>query len=298
MKTTIKFFMLTLIIIFAALSHADDQGFSKISLKTTNVSDNIYMLEGAGGFAGGNIGVSVGEDGILLIDDQLTPMSEKITSALAEIHTGSPKFILNTHWHGDHTGGNAHFSNRTTIIAHTNVRKRLMEDQQNYFGASPAQAKEAWPLITFDQSLTIHFNGEAIKFIHYPNGHTDGDGVVYFTNSNVAHLGDHYFTGMFPFVDLDSGGNVFSFTKNIKEIISALPSDVKIIPGHGALSNLDELKSYYEMLVETSRYVKNQASQGRTLEEIQQEGLPGKWKSWGNGFINAENWIMFIYNSI
>jgi glyoxylase-like metal-dependent hydrolase (beta-lactamase superfamily II) len=258
------------------------------------------MLEGQGGFAGGNIGVSAGEDGILIVDDLLSKMSDTMAASLAKINAGKLRFILNTHWHGDHTGGNAHFTKKdeSTIIAHTNVRKRLMVAQENSFGKSPAQPPSAWPLITFDKTLTIHFNGEDIRFMHYPNGHTDGDGIVYFNRSNVAHLGDHYFAGTFPYVDLATGGNAFGLTKNIQDIISALPDDAIIIPGHGALSDVKGLKSYRDMLVATTSFVKAKADKGEDLEDIQLDGLPKEWAMWGGGFVNEQDWIALIYNSL
>lgn len=275
-----------------------DQSLNKILLEKIHLRGNIYMLSGVGGFAGGNIGVSVGEDGLLIVDDQLEQMSAKVEKALAEFDNGDLKFVLNTHWHGDHTGSNKHLSKEATIIAHKNVRKRLMTDQQNHFGRSPAQPKAAWPVITFEQSLTIYFNNEEIQFIHLPHGHTDGDGVVYFKQSNVVHMGDHLFTNLFPFVDLNSGGNVIGFTKNIARVIGMLPQDVIVIPGHGKVTDLEGLQAYHQMLLETTRFVKSEADQGEELEDIQLEGLPAKWESWGGGFIQEEMWIEFIYNSL
>lgn len=274
------------------------EGFDGITLKTTKVSGNVYMLEGVGGFAGGNIAVSAGEDGILLVDDQFAGMNDKIKAELKEIDAGQLRFVLNTHWHGDHSGGNALFSKNATIIAHENVRKRLQAPQENSVGASPAQPKDAWPLITFDESLTIHMNGEAIDFIHFPNGHTDGDGVVFFNKSNVIHTGDHFFVDAFPFVDLDSGGNVISYTRNVKSLIDRMPEDVKIIPGHGGLATLEDYKRFHDMLVSTADYVKSKTEAGLTLEEIQVEGLPERWHSWASGYIKTEQWIGLIYQSL
>jgi cyclase len=300
MTLPIKSLTLLFTLFYAAqtLSASHDSAFANITLKTTHVNGNVYMLEGVGGFAGGNIGVSAGEDGVLLIDDQLGPMSEKITAAIADINAAKPRFILNTHWHGDHTGNNANFSKHATVISHSNVRKRLMADQENFFGKSPAQPKAAWPLITFDQSLRVHFNGEDIQFTHYPNGHTDGDGVIYFPNSKVAHLGDHFFNGVFPFIDLDSGGNAFKLTENIKNIIASLPEDTLVIPGHGPLSDMKGLRTYYKMLKSTTTYVQEAAADGESLEDIQFGGLPSEWTGWGGGFITQEHWISFIYKSL
>ncbi|ORU90867.1 MAG: MBL fold metallo-hydrolase [Cycloclasticus sp. symbiont of Poecilosclerida sp. M] len=300
MRSNIKFLSLLFMVLFSASSVAGflDQDFSKMTLKTVKARNNIYMLEGQGGFAGGNVGVSAGEDGILIIDDLLSPMSDKVSASISKLSAGKLRFILNTHWHGDHTGGNANLSDHATIIAHTNVRKRLMTNQENSFGKTPAQPISAWPIVTFDKALTIHFNGEDIRFMHYPNGHTDGDGIIYFNRSNVAHLGDHFFAGTFPYVDLATGGNAFGLTKNVGDIITALPDDAIVIPGHGAISDMKGLKSYHEMLVATTSFVKDLAAQGETLEEIQLEGLPNKWIEWGGGFVNEQAWIALIFNSL
>lgn len=302
MSLFIRTIVTGLLFVFSIHANAGflDQDFTKITLKTTHVRGNIYMLEGVGGFAGGNIGVSAGKDGVLLVDDQLSPMPEKINAALANINTGKLRFILNTHWHGDHTGSNAHFAkhDHATIISHSNVRKRLMAEQNNFFGKSPASPKEAWPLITFEDAVSIHFNDEDIQFTHYPNGHTDGDGIIYFPKSNVAHLGDHFFNGIFPFVDLDTGGNAFSLANNIKKIITTLPDDALVIPGHGELSDMKGLKAYSTMLESTTAYVKSKAAEGETLEEIQLGGLPSEWTAWGGGFVNEANWIKIIYFSL
>ena len=277
---------------------AQEQDFSKVELKTTKVAGNIYMLEGVGGFAGGNLGVSVGKDGILLIDDMFAPMSEKIRKALAELGSGELRFVLNTHWHSDHTSGNVEFAQNSTIVAHTNVRKRVMVESSTLFGTVPPLPQEAWPVITFDDSLTIHFNDEAITVLHYPHGHTDGDSVIFFPKSNVVHMGDLFFSGMFPFVDLGNGGNVINYRDNVGAILSVLPDDVKVIPGHGTLSDKKGLQKDHAMLVATTEYVRKKKETGLTLEEIQQQGLPEEFKSWEKGFIDGKTWIGFIYQSL
>ncbi|RMG52502.1 MAG: MBL fold metallo-hydrolase [Acidobacteria bacterium] len=270
------------------------QDFSKVTLKTTHVRGNIYMINGTGG----NIGVSVGPDGILIVDDKFAPLADKIRAALKDIGQGDLKFILNTHWHGDHTGGNRVFGPEAPIIAHTNVRKRLMREQHVLGRTIPPAPEEAWPVITFDQSVSIHFNGEEIKAIHFPHGHTDGDVVIFFTGSNVVHMGDDFFSGRFPFVDLNSGGDVEGLIKNVEAIMKQLPADVKIIPGHGPVSTLDDLKLYHQMLVETTDIVRRKMAAGKSLDEIKAEGLPDKWASWGSGFISTERWIEIIYRSL
>jgi len=272
------------------------QDFSKVEIKVTKVAGNVYMLEGSGG----NIGVSVGPDGILIVDDQFAPLADKIKAALKTLGEGKLKFVLNTHYHGDHTGGNVVFGPDALIIAQANVRKRLSTEQISRFfnRTTPASPKEALPVITFDQAVSIFFNGEEIKVIHFPKGHTDGDSVIFFTGSNVVHMGDDFFNGRFPVVDLEAGGDVEGMTKNIGDIISKLPAGVKIIPGHGPLSDVEGLKAFHRMLIETTDIVRKRMAAGKTLEQIKAEGLPAEWKSWGTGFINTDRWIELVYNSL
>jgi glyoxylase-like metal-dependent hydrolase (beta-lactamase superfamily II) len=286
---------LFLICVLAIVTKAQ-QDFSKVEIKATKVSGNVYMLEGAGG----NIGVSVGADGILIVDDQFAPLADKIKAALKTLGAGKLKFILNTHWHGDHTGGNVVFGPDAPIIAQTNVRKRLATEQKSEFfkSTTPASPKEALPVITFDESLSVHFNGEEIRVIHFPQGHTDGDSVIFFTGSNVVHMGDDFFAGRFPFVDLDSGGSVEGLIKNIAEIIPKLPAGVKLIPGHGPLSTAEDLKAFHRMLLETTEIVQKKMAARETLDQIKKEGLPEEWKPWGTGFIKTDLWIEIIYRSL
>jgi glyoxylase-like metal-dependent hydrolase (beta-lactamase superfamily II) len=288
--STLFFFFL-----FSAIAFAQGQDFSQVQIKATKVAGNVYMFEGSGG----NIGVSVGHDGILIVDDQFAPLADKIKAALKELGQGKLKFVINTHWHGDHTGGNAIFGVDSTIIAHANVRKRLGSESTNRAGQKvPVAPKDALPVITFDESLSVHFNGEEIKAIHYPKGHTDGDGVIYFTGSNVVHMGDDFFSGRFPFVDLASGGNVEGLIKNIGEILPKLPAGVKIIPGHGPISTIDDLKTYHQMLIETVEVVRKQMQAGKSLDDIKAAGLPEKYKDWNWAFITAPTWIEIIHRSL
>jgi len=290
-----KFLLLSLLFVFTAGAQAQTD-FSKVQMKATKVAGNVYMLEGAGG----NIGVSVGEDGLLIVDDQFAPLADKIRAALKGIADKKLKFILNTHWHGDHTGGNIAFGPEATIIAHDNVRKRLATEQKStvFNTTTPASPKEALPVITFDQSLSVHFNGEDIRAIHFPHGHTDGDSVIFFSASNVVHLGDDFFAGRFPFVDLESGGSVEGLVKNIGELVNKIPADAKLIPGHGPISTLDDLKSYHRMLQQTTEIVRGKIAAGKTLDQIKSEGLPAEWKPWGEGFIKTDRWVETIYKSL
>jgi glyoxylase-like metal-dependent hydrolase (beta-lactamase superfamily II) len=279
--------------VIGAVWATQQQDFSNVEIKATQVRGNIYMLEGRGG----NIGVSVGEDGILIVDDQYAPLSEKIRAALTKLNNGPLKFVLNTHWHGDHTGGNPFFGKEAAIIAHTNVRQRLMTEQRRGERITPPLPKEGWPVITLESSLSIHFNGEEIKAVHFPRGHTDGDCVIFFVNANVVHMGDDFFVGRFPFVDLNSGGDVEGLTKNIEQIIAQLPADIKIIPGHGPISTLDDLKSYHRMLMETTKVVRQGIAVGTSLDELKKQGFAEEWKSWSSGFISTERWIETIHQN-
>lgn len=269
--------------------------FDEVQIQTIPVAKNIYMLKGQGG----NIGVSVGEDGILIIDDQFAPLAEKIEVALQKLNKGELKFILNTHWHPDHTGSNEVFGKESTIIAHTNVRKRLATHQEIkiFKKVHKPSSKEALPVITFDHSLSIHFNNEEIQVLHFPEGHTDGDSVIFFPRSNVVHMGDHYFARMFPFVDLGSGGNVVNFAANIDKILKRLPNDVKIIPGHGPLSTKKDLKNYKKMLQTSIKTVTQAIQKKKSLDQIKAEGLP-QWEKWNKGFLSTDQWLEIVYNSL
>jgi glyoxylase-like metal-dependent hydrolase (beta-lactamase superfamily II) len=278
-----------------ATTTANAQDWSKVEIKVTKVAGNVYMLEGAGG----NIGVSVGPDGILIVDDQFAPLADKIKAALKTLGDGKLKFVLNTHYHGDHTDGNVVFGHDAPIIAQENVRKRLSTAQVSKFfkRTTPPSPKEALPVITFDHSVSVFFNDEEIKVIHFPHSHTDGDSVIFFTGSNVIHMGDNFFNPRFPVVDLEAGGNVLGMTKTVGEIISKLPPGVKIIPGHGSLSDAEGLKAFHRMLVETTGIVRKKMKAGKTLEQIKKEGLPEEWQSWGSGYIKTDVWLELVYNS-
>jgi cyclase len=282
-----------------ALGHAhghraQQDRFAGVEIKTHKVAGSVYMLEGAGG----NIGVIAGPDGLLIVDSQFAPLAEKIRAALRQLNPGPLKFVLNTHWHGDHTGSNANFSREAALIAHANVRKRLMAGFKSpQYTVEPAP-KEALPVITFDTAVYLHFNGEEVRVLHFPAGHTDGDSVIFFTGSNVIHMGDDFFAGRFPFVDLSSGGSVQGLMKNVGDIIAQAPAGVKIIPGHGPISTIEDLRTYHGMLRETTEHVRQRVAQGKTLEQLKAEGLPEKWKEWGTGFIKTEQWIETIHRSL
>lgn len=292
MRRTLRF---GLALALAALpAAAQQQDFSKVEMKVIPVSGNIYMLQGSGG----NIGVSAGSDGILIVDDQYAPLAEKIRAVLKGINPGKLKFVLNTHFHGDHTGSNATFGPEAPIIAQENVRKRLSSEQTIRGNKVPPSPPEALPVITFEDSVSVHFNGEEIKVIHFPHGHTDGDSIIFFTKSNVVHMGDDFFAARFPFVDLENGGSVLGLTENVAKVLAQIPADAKVIPGHGPLSKVEDLQAFHSMLVETTDVVRKGMAAGKTLAELQAAGLPEQWKDWGSGFIKTDSWIATIHASL
>ncbi len=273
---------------------AQGQDFSKVEVKAIPVAGKIHMLSGAGG----NIGVSVGSDGILIVDDQYAPLADKIRAALKGLGGGGLKFVLNTHWHGDHTGGNVVFGPEAPIIAHSNVRKRLMTGQNVMDNVVPPAPEKAWPVITFDDAIAIHFNGEDIRVVHFPNGHTDGDSIIFFTGSNVVHMGDDFFNGLFPFVDLASGGSVQGMADAVAKVIPMLPPGAKVIPGHGALSDAAGLKAFHRMLTTSIDLVRAEIQAHESLAEIQKAGMPAEWKSWSSKVINTDFWLETVYKSL
>lgn len=272
-------------------AHANAQQ-QDVVIKTEKVAGNVYVLFGQGG----NIGVSAGADGILMIDDQFERLADKIKAALKELGSDRPRFVFNTHWHGDHAGGNPVFGRDSIIVAHENVRKRLSATQNVLGETVKPMAAVGLPMITYGQGLSIHFNGEEVRAVHFPNGHTDGDTVLFFTGSNVVHLGDDFFVGRFPFVDLNSGGSVEGLARNIGELIRQIPANAKLIPGHGAISTIEDLKNYHRTITETTAIVRDKMKT-KSLDAIKKEGLPEKYQEWGSGFIKTDRWIETVYNS-
>jgi glyoxylase-like metal-dependent hydrolase (beta-lactamase superfamily II) len=282
--------MAFLITMVCTCGSAQKPDLTDVRILTCPVSDNIYMLEATGDVAG-NMAVLVGPEGILLVDSQFSELADSIRAALREIHTGSIVYIINTHYHEDHSDGNEALKEpSTTIIASGNTRKR-----------SSQRPQKARPDITFDSTITVFFNGEEVRLIHLPAGHTDTDVVVYFTKSKVLHLGDLYNAGVssFPNIDLEAGGTLSGLVENVGSLIDMIPAGAKIIPGHYELSDLDGLKACHQMLIDTIGFVKRKKEAGIPLEQIKEEGFPDKYRSWGlTGYTGAEEWIENIYRGL
>jgi glyoxylase-like metal-dependent hydrolase (beta-lactamase superfamily II) len=271
-----------LVFVLTALCASAQTG-SGPEIKVHPVRGGIYMLEGNGG----NVGVSIGDDGLLIVDDQYAPMAPKIRAALRELLDEPVTFLLNTHHHIDHTGGNATFAEEAHIVAHQNVRTRL--------GRSSVVAAHTLPVITFDDSLSIHWNGEEIRMVHFPHGHTDNDSVVFFIGSNVVHMGDLLFTGSFPSFYPSEGGDIRGYRDNVGKILTLLPEDALMIPGHGALATRDDVEAFHQMLEETIAIIEQRIAKGVTEEGARAEGLPEHFQRWASRFTSVEQWVSKVY---
>ncbi|CAM1340237.1 MBL fold metallo-hydrolase [Tenacibaculum amylolyticum] len=293
MRTT-KNLITTLFICVCAFSFAQKK---EVVIEPIKITENIYMLKGQGG----NIGLFIGEDGAFMIDDQFAPLTPKILAAIKRITDKPVKYLVNTHWHGDHTGGNENMSKEGAIIvAHTNVRKRMGEESTVRGRKKPASPKEALPVITFDKDVMFHINGEDVLVSHVHNAHTDGDAHIYFTNSNVMHMGDTYFQGKFPYIDLNSGGSIDGYIAAANKALLMADDDTVIIPGHRGLSNKKELTSYKKMLEILRDRVQTKIDEGKTLEEVKNDASITKEyaKDYGGWFITAEGIRETIYRSL
>ena len=267
---------------------------------TTQLTDSLYMMQGRGG----NVVLSFGDDGAVMIDDDYPNMVTAYQSAVDEVmgeDFSAPQYVINTHWHQDHTGGNSYWAGEgAKVIAHNNVRKRMQEglDNKALGVVFPPSPEEALPVMTFDSQFSLYVNSEAIVVEHFSAGHTDGDSMVFFTNDNVVHMGDHFFNGRFPFVDIESGGNVLSYTQNVASVLARIDDATQVVPGHGPLASKVELEAYHGMLVETVAEVGAALDAGNSVDDIVASGLDAKWAEWGTGFINEAAWIRTIVGSL
>jgi cyclase len=270
------------------------QDFSKVEIKATRITNTTYMLTGAGG----NIGLSVGDDAVFIVDDQFAPLTPKIVAAIAQVTPKPIKFVLNTHWHFDHTGGNENLGKAgALILAHHNVRKRMSTEQLIDFlnMKTKPDPKDALPVVTFSADMSLHLNGEEIRAIHMPNAHTDGDSVVHYTGSDVIHMGDIYFNGFYPFIDAESGGSADGVVAACDRVLAIATEKTRIIPGHGPLSNAAELKGFRDMVATISGRVKALVAQGKSLDDIKAAKVSADYdEKWGKGFIKPERFAEML----
>jgi glyoxylase-like metal-dependent hydrolase (beta-lactamase superfamily II) len=278
----------------AAASAAAQQDFSKVEIQATRLTETTYMLTGAGG----NLGLSVGEDAVFLIDDQFAPLTDKINAAIAKISAKPVRFVLNTHWHFDHTGGNENYGRAgALIVAHENVRKRMGSEQFIEFlrmNTKPSP-RAALPVVTFAGAMSFHLNGEEIRAIHVARAHTDGDSIVHFLGGDIVHMGDVFFNGFYPFIDTASGGTIDGVVAACDQVLGIVTDRTRIIPGHGPLATRDDLQAYRDMLAAVSARVKQLIAEGRKLEEITAAGVTRDYDGkWGKGFIKPEKFAEMV----
>lgn len=269
-----------------------------VKVTSQQLTDSVYMLVGQGG----NLGASIGEDGIFLIDDQYAPLTEKIRGALKEISPQPIRFVLNTHYHGDHTGGNENLGKTgTLIVAHDNVRHRMtVENFLELFDRRvPPAAPGALPVVTFSDTISFHLNGEDVKAIHVPPAHTDGDAFVHFPKANVLHMGDLYFNGMYPFIDIWSGGSVNGYIDAVHQALALIDDQTQVIPGHGPLSNKQEMSAFVAMIEASRDAVAKHVAAGHSLEDTVAAAPTADFDgTWGTGFIKADSWVKILYTDL
>ncbi len=290
------------LVLFAALCTAGfagaQQDFSKVEIRTAKLADGIYMLTGSGG----NLGLAVGVDAVFLIDDEYAPLTPKIQAAIAAITARPVQFILNTHWHGDHTGGNENFAAAgALILAHDNVRSRMSTRQFIEFfnmRVEPSPGR-ALPLLTFSTDLTFHINGDEVTAFHCPAAHTDGDAIVHFRKADVIHMGDIHWNDMYPFIDHASGGSVDGTIAAVDRALALATDRTRIIPGHGPLANKADLAAYRDMLATVAGRIKGQLAVGKALQEIVDSKPTREFEArWGKGFIKADAWVGMLVASL
>lgn len=295
----------SILIMLAGAASAQEQDFSKVEIKTTQLADGLYMLQGAGG----NMTASIGADGVLLVDDEFAPLADKIRASLKGLGAGDRplRYIINTHYHDDHTGGDKPLAEGgATVIAQDQLRERLMTGSTAGNGGSISREMKAvepgaLPQITFDHELTVHMNADDIRAVHYANAHTDGDSIVYFPKGHVVAMGDIYVRYGFPFIDIDSGGTVQGIIAACVDVQRTLPADAKIVPGHGELAGVDDLRAYLKMLQDTSAAVGAALKAGKTLEQMKQEHVLRAWSerySPPKAFVDTDAFTETLYNSL
>jgi cyclase len=299
-----KFFLGLVALLPVATWAQAPQDFSKVEIKVSKVSGNIYMLQGDGG----NIAASLGDDGVLIVDTEFAPLADKIAAALKGIGiTDKPvRFAIDTHYHYDHSDGNPAWGARgATIISNENLRKRLETGSSIGNGPGgaihvqqPAMAAAGLPMITYGDTLTVHFNGEAVELTHFPAAHTDGDSVVYFPKNHVLHMGDEFVRYGFPFVDLNGGGSVQGMIAACEKAMAMAPPDAKVIPGHGDLSTVEDLRAYTKMMKDTMAVVQAAMGRGESLEKMKSEKILANWQQFSGSFVSTDAWIETIFNSL
>ena len=277
---------------------AQNGDFDDVEIQAEAVTPGIYMLTGQGG----NIGVSVGDDGVFIIDDQFAPLTEKILTAIAELSDKPVDFVINTHWHGDHSGGNENLAGEgARIVAHDNVRSRMsIENNSRFDGTTvPPSPAAALPVITYSQTMALHLNGNKVDIIHQENAHTDGDSIIYFREANVIHAGDLFFNGIYPFIDTNSKGSINGMIDGAKKMLGMANANTRIIPGHGPLASKQDLQTYHDMLVTYRANVKKLVDEGKSLDDIKKlKPNAALDEQYGQAFISPDFFVELVYESL
>ncbi len=278
---------------FSSIGQADD-----VKITAIPVADQIYMITGKGG----NIGLFIGKDGTFLIDDQFAPLTETIVAAIKSVGGDHPKFLINTHYHGDHTGGNEKLGQGGTLIfSHDNVRERLSKGSfvEAFNIKRAGVSSEGLPVVTFSEDITFHLNGDSVHVAHVPHAHTDGDSFIYFKAANVIHAGDFFFNGFYPFIDVDHGGSLKGMIKAVDKVLSLADDNTKIIAGHGPLGNKEQLINYRQMLEISDERLSKLKAEGKTAQEaVAAKPLADLEAAWGDGLFTSDRWIEIIYSGV
>jgi glyoxylase-like metal-dependent hydrolase (beta-lactamase superfamily II) len=299
MQHSTKILLLVVAVLaFSAGIAIAQQNYDTVQVVSQKVSGNIYMLTGAGG----NMGLCAGDEGGFLVDAEYAPMTEKIKAAVGEINPKPIQYLFNTHVHGDHVGGNENFAKTgVVIVGHDNIRKRMSAEQyiELFKRKTPPYPALALPAITYSDEINFHMNGENIHIFHLPNAHTDGDGVVQFVKANVISTGDLFFNGLYPIIDLSSGGSIDGMIAAVEKILSVTNDETKIIPGHGPLTNPARLREYKEMLSNVRENIEKLLKNGKSLEEtIAAKPTKDYDEVWGKSFITPDMFVTMVYKSL
>ncbi len=293
-----RFLLVVVVALWSLGAHAQQQDFDAVKIETAKVAEGFYMLTGSGG----NIGVSVGDDGVIIIDDQFAPLTPKITAAIRALSDKPLRFVLNTHWHFDHTGGNENLGNAgAVIVAHENVYKRMSTEQFIEFFKMklPPSPPAALPVITFTESVMFRLNGDELAGYHVRNAHTDGDMIVRLRKANAIHMGDTYFSYMYPFIDIESGGSVRGVLAAVDGVLATIDENTKIIPGHGPLSSKQDLRFYRDMLSNVSTQIGRMVKARKSLADVIAARPTREFDAaWGNGFLKPEQFVEIVYKSL
>jgi len=294
----VRFLAPALALALAAPLQAQQQDFSKVEVKAEKVAEGVYMLTGAGG----NIGLSIGKSGSLVIDDQYAPLSDKILAMIKTLSPDPVRFVVNTHWHGDHTGGNENMAKTGAfLVAHENVRKRMGSEQfiSLFNQKVPASPEAALPVVTFAEGVTFHWNGDEVRAFHVAPAHTDGDTVVQFVKADVVHMGDCFFNGNYPFIDTSSGGKVDGVVAAAERVLAGVSDKTRIIPGHGPVASKADLQAYRDTVKAIRDRVAKLKAEGKTKEAAVAAKPSAEFDAkWGQGFVKPDVFVGLVYDSL